>query len=362
MVVVKNFSVRLVDAETKKPFKEHGSVIGETYAEVEPNQEYFIELQIIDGSPNDHFMFRYKVDGQDLGYRTTANRDGAKIYKGLLSRWGNREKQRALIFERPTSERAYTDTTPMMGSVQVHVWHALYQRTRQILPDWAKSQNSNQPKGPLIRGQGLKGLQSAAGFYNESKSLEGLRPMFSRGTHLCTITINYCSAQGLMQRGIIPRPPCTWRGKDTRIAATAASAASKSITPEKDNPGTNDMDIGDVAYKRIQIGGVYDNGIMIQAPREVDFFDLTGESAEARNSKNASRESAIENSDTSTIEGPYDPPVLSVRQSEEIAKILSKLFSNWVEEERLMGRIVDERRVFPDGAVEGRYLAGSDSN
>ena len=34
------------------------------------------------------------------------------------------------------------------------------------------------------------------------------------------------------------------------------------------------MDIGDVAYKRIQIGGVYDNGIMIQAPREVDFFDL----------------------------------------------------------------------------------------
>ena len=122
------------------------------------------------------------------------------------------------------------------------------------------------------------------------------------------------------------------------------------------------MDIGDVAYKRIQIGGVYDNGIMIQAPREVDFFDLTGESAEARNSKNASRESAIENSDTSTIEGPYDPPVLSVRQSEEIAKILSKLFSNWVEEERLMGRIVDERRVFPDGAVEGRYLAGSDSN
>lgn len=43
MVVQGNFKVELIDATTKQPFKEHTSK-GKTYAEVEPDAEYFIRI------------------------------------------------------------------------------------------------------------------------------------------------------------------------------------------------------------------------------------------------------------------------------------------------------------------------------
>jgi hypothetical protein len=43
MVQVGDFSVHLVDAETKTPFKEHVKD-GKTYAEVEPDIDYFIAV------------------------------------------------------------------------------------------------------------------------------------------------------------------------------------------------------------------------------------------------------------------------------------------------------------------------------
>ena len=72
MVVYRGFSVQLVDAETKEPFKEF-SKDNKHYAEVEPGAEYFIRLQRVAGGTSSIVRSSFTVDGVDLGYHLNHN-------------------------------------------------------------------------------------------------------------------------------------------------------------------------------------------------------------------------------------------------------------------------------------------------
>jgi len=93
MVKQGDFTVELVNATTKQPFKEHTSSNGETYVEVEPGVEYFIH---VDNQSDESVKWDVYVDKQDLTYyqQTAANcecycgikkvRNGKPFYKALM--------------------------------------------------------------------------------------------------------------------------------------------------------------------------------------------------------------------------------------------------------------------------------------
>ena len=94
MVQIGEFSVRLVDAETKISFKEHTAPDGKTYAEVEPNQEYFIAVKQRSG---EKVVFEFEVDGNDLGYISWSGGN-----KGLFTRDDSgKQSHRALQVKKP---------------------------------------------------------------------------------------------------------------------------------------------------------------------------------------------------------------------------------------------------------------------
>jgi len=93
MVIVGNFSVRIVNAEDKKPFQEHIGPGRKIFAEVEPDIEYLIEIQVVGGeNPDQMYNFSFEVDGQSLGYHCTTNYNSGNSFHGILSRESGIEK------------------------------------------------------------------------------------------------------------------------------------------------------------------------------------------------------------------------------------------------------------------------------
>jgi hypothetical protein len=127
MVVVGNFSVRLVHADTKEPFKEHMGPDGKIYTEAEPGADYFIETEVVGGDPNKHSCWTYTVDGKGLGYYTWLNMSDGKDYIGIWSCLDGIAKDLALSFQRPSivgSESSTVNGT-LAGSVKVEVSEAI---------------------------------------------------------------------------------------------------------------------------------------------------------------------------------------------------------------------------------------------
>ena len=67
------FEIELINAETKVPFKEHTHTDGRTYAEVEPDTDYFIHVR---SHKNKKVILKFSVDGKDLGYKKQQHQGG----------------------------------------------------------------------------------------------------------------------------------------------------------------------------------------------------------------------------------------------------------------------------------------------
>ena len=98
------FGVTLVDAHTRQPFKEVRGPDGTTYVQIEPEREYFVELQSAPTAPR--FKAEIYVDGESLGYRyrssTNSSKCGTNKLLGLRSVKGGTNTLRALRFQRAT--------------------------------------------------------------------------------------------------------------------------------------------------------------------------------------------------------------------------------------------------------------------
>jgi hypothetical protein len=125
--------VRLIEAETKQPFKEHVGPGGKIYAEVEPGVEYYFEVQVLNGSQVRKFT--YSVDGTKLGFCHTlsANNSGPTLV-GLWSKENGVSTTRAFSFQRPSSsfsEHTSGSAGGLMGNVRVEIFEAIYDGVHQ---------------------------------------------------------------------------------------------------------------------------------------------------------------------------------------------------------------------------------------
>ena len=98
MVKVGHFTVQLVRADTKEPFKEHTKHSNEhIYAEVEPDVDYFVRV----GSTRyGGAQVRLMIDGVPLGYRQSYLKTIPKRYLGNLERKDGVSSMTALRFNR----------------------------------------------------------------------------------------------------------------------------------------------------------------------------------------------------------------------------------------------------------------------
>ena len=142
MVVKGCFKVELVDALTKKPYKEHVSKPDcAQYAEVEPDAEYLVSVQRIGVSQGGQLVY-LQVDGQDIGY--------SKIFWGSESmdkptqfgimRGTNSDgnlNQESLKFVKPqgasapNSEQFYGGRHALMGKIEVKVYEGVKRGKRE---------------------------------------------------------------------------------------------------------------------------------------------------------------------------------------------------------------------------------------
>ena len=166
MVVVGNFSVRIVDATTKAAFQEHvrhddetknGIGIDTFFCEAEPWAEYFIELGVVgsdDGGDDDddnnkdakrRYSFRCLVDGKPLGSLVTMRATAKAPHRvGLFSIQNGVQTMTALRWTKPTKHQttrlnnnnnnnnnnddtndAASTTIGRMGSVTVQVFESV---------------------------------------------------------------------------------------------------------------------------------------------------------------------------------------------------------------------------------------------
>mmetsp|Transcript_24787 Transcript_24787/g.38935 ORF Transcript_24787/g.38935 Transcript_24787/m.38935 type:complete len:286 (-) Transcript_24787:103-960(-) len=232
MVKVGGYTVELVTADTKEPFKEHTAPDGKIYAEVEPGMDYFIHVS----SHVRGVMMRFAVDGVDLGYRDFFTGSHTKKYRGSWERRDNRHTITALHFNKT---RLAQGVTPDMltGKVEVHV-HRLgeqfYEDTHDRVSTSLTADSTSGGKkcikstssGSQSFGINPKGLTASSKIVN-----------YRLGKHLRTITVNYCSALGLIYHKILPRPPDSDSDDDSvPVKKESVPVKKESVPVKKERP------------------------------------------------------------------------------------------------------------------------------
>lgn len=197
---VHDFTVELVRADTKGAFKEWVARDGKAYAEVEPGVDYYINV----GTAVGQVRATASVDGVRLGYYHTyakPNSDGD--YLGSWERKDGVSSMTALHFSSPGARSGGHAPSMLTGKVEV-MFHKLGEKTYEAARDYAPPELLGNPDAV----GGKKCVRSTKGKHalNIGKRSETV-PRFKKGEHLCTITLHYCTAAGLVLNRILDAPP-----------------------------------------------------------------------------------------------------------------------------------------------------------
>jgi hypothetical protein len=202
MVKVGDFTVELVAADTKQPFKEHTASDGQVYAEVEPDVDYFLSL----GSDIGRVITNIWVDGVNLGYRTNFHKPcRSEKYRGKWERRRDgKETMTALRFNKTREVRGTVAPDMLTGKVEV----AFYEFGTMYYKEWLGGDTADSTLG------GKKCIKSTTnGSYSFDKTPKGrtatskIVKEYTTGKHIRTVKLNYCSALGLIYHKILPPPP-----------------------------------------------------------------------------------------------------------------------------------------------------------
>lgn len=214
MVQVGDFTVHIVDAETNIPFKEHLKD-GKTFAEVEPDIDYFIAIQKTSSAhhgDHDVNVIKFFVDDKDLGFtkhylRTTT---AELTHYGVWKRDKGVDTTTALRFVKPhiDANGDRTASNLMMGKVDIKVFNG---KSSGSYNPSEQTAVGNKLDADVVNAQALqnkKSLRTATGSAVESKQMpKGQVVRYTTGEHhLYTITLNYCTALGLIHVGVLPKP------------------------------------------------------------------------------------------------------------------------------------------------------------
>ena len=269
MVVVGNFSACIVNAEDKKAFKEHTGPGGKTFAEVEPGVEYFIEVEVIGGDPNSRYYFEFSVDGRSLGYHKLMRINAGKGIAGSWSRVGGVSTHRAFKLQRPvfshTSESVCGFNDGLMGDVKITISEATASGT-YTQSDWSgKSIETATISSGISHGQTKKVLRSGEGSTTLTTT-PGNSTIYTKYVHgklLETITINYCTALGLIHAGVLDKPNDIWE-------------QARLTNPSKKSSNRHAVNVGPKCTKMKDVAGGGKVKVEVKAEAaERELFDMT---------------------------------------------------------------------------------------
>lgn len=209
--MVKNgdFSVTLVEAESKIQFREHTAADGSSYAVVEPDAEYFIRVTSTTGKK---VICKLIVDGECLGHRTQLQQNAATRDTGLWSRVGGMSVEKAFKFHRANyyqpGSRVEDTANFWTGEVTANFYSAVRdgrtESQRDYISPW-KGENVGYVNGVTDPSK-KKGVKSCEGSCMEIKECKTGR-IYRRGSLLKTLRLKYCSAVGLIHAGLLPKTP-----------------------------------------------------------------------------------------------------------------------------------------------------------
>lgn len=204
MVKVGYFTIELVRADdTKEAFKEHTGPAPDNhvYAEVEPDMDYFICV----GSSIGGVGVGLTVDGVHLGYTQHWKSPDPRKYAGSLEIKNGVHKHTAFRFNAARVKREGEMPSMMTGKVK-----AAFHESGEKCYKEAKDFVSKQLTGDSKLG-GKKCVVSTNGTsVLDKKRKKGKNNQirhYKKGQHLCTITLNYCTAVGLIVNKILDAPP-----------------------------------------------------------------------------------------------------------------------------------------------------------
>lgn len=243
------FVVELVDAQTKTPFKEHTSQDGTTYIEAEPDAEYFIRIEV---DAEEKILAKAIVDGGSLGYRKHC----WKVPRTADNILGIRKKndgKTALKFSR-VRRNLSGGIGSWKGTVKVDFFKAIPNGPWE---DFTASWDSTDDN---ISGEkAVKTIEGSIVFKRDYELINKDDLQYRRGDIIKTVELHCCSAVGLINAGIIPRPPM-WdlhRMSNPRSRSRTVKETPRIVTP-----------------KKIKLTSQAEDGTILES-RELDFYDLT---------------------------------------------------------------------------------------
>jgi len=214
MVQHTKFSLELIDAESKIPFKEHVHRDGKTYAEVEPDMEYFLRIKSSDPRTITAKLF---VDGKDLGY-TQPFEQHQEATLGLWHSENGVGHHAALrfnkLFSRRNTAAASSESDPdeghWTGCVEVKVLEKIFLEgniSRTCFSSKWTPNTDHVLKG-LTVSSNKKAVNSMEGSAKTNQIDVGpaIRN-WKYGKELASLKLYYCSTVGLIAAKILAPPP-----------------------------------------------------------------------------------------------------------------------------------------------------------
>ena len=301
------FNIQLVYKETNEVFKEHAKEGGKTYAEVEPDAEYFVRVSS-EASGTAAYV-DIQVDGRliEKGRRLT---DSKSEDIGIWKRDGGYLEQNALKFKK-TNPKIRNGTNNEMFAFWTGVVTALfYGDPKLMITESHHSQSSNDKssesqscesksssntrtyltRDSIVYTNNNDDVSGNVGSYTnipgDDKKKKGVKTVRGKTTlsrfprrsssppkkkkrsnnsssleapFLCSIELNYCSTNGLIHAEILPKPP-GWKYIQLREEY-----------PRKDNW----KELSEAKVEKISIEAVKRNGVTVQESKVVEFFDLS---------------------------------------------------------------------------------------
>ena len=228
MVQQGDFSLQLVESASKMPFPEHHHD-GKTYAEVEPNVEYFIAMSKPRAQSNasGHIMItQLLVDGTPLNYGLSCSADKLQPiprYLGLLQYEHGVSTHVGLKFVTPQVDLAPSAQTAAagIGHVQVHIYEGFHLRPVSLPTCVVPMDLTAAP----TCGAHKKPVRSATGTCVVPAAL--MASGGTKGRLLYTLTLYYCTTPGLVHMGVLPAPQ-----PDAKGNVTHASDKKRHLRPE----------------------------------------------------------------------------------------------------------------------------------
>lgn len=237
-----NYSLQLVAADgLNAPFPEHISPDGTTHAEVEPDAEYFVKVDVRDvGGDVPRLLADLYVDEQRQrkSYCVWKKKNSEPILLGFRSYFDGVKTVTAFKFNKVGSILGSnvavggTGTAPpSIGKIRVEFYESQYRGPRYDRDYKADSAQTWSGRDVDASGIGKKVLKSTSG--DTVKSIKESRPShYKKGKFVESIEIKYCTAQGLIHAGIWPK-----------VSAIASASASQDQAEVIDLTDADDLPV-----------------------------------------------------------------------------------------------------------------------